>query len=135
MSVELVPNSVELVPNNVDSQAVEDAGLGRHLGRIVVADVNGVLKGGFFFVSAYLHAGAGMSGDNLSLLGDLGEWLSAAPRPWILGMDANLTPQRLSESGWLQQVRQSYRLTHRHTSRLASASIQHSRLCVQKVGI
>ncbi|CAK0888817.1 unnamed protein product, partial [Prorocentrum cordatum] len=60
--------------------------------------------GGVLLVSAYMWTGEGLSERNLLILDRIGELTEMHAVPWILGMDAQLEPHTLHESGWFQDV-------------------------------
>eukprot|EP00959_Pyramimonas_sp_CCMP1952_P134568 2815974-Pyramimonas_sp.AAC.1 len=49
-------------------------------------------------VNVYLHAGQGMSPDNVSLLLDIAERVRCIGKPFTIGGDFNATPQELQEA-------------------------------------
>ena len=55
--------------------------------------------------AAYLCTGIEASGENLEVLGQLGEALSAIGLPFLIGADWNMEPVALAETGWLGRLR------------------------------
>ena len=55
-------------------------------------------------MSAYLWTGEHLSVRNLSILDAIGELTKHQGLNWLLEMDAQLTPEELSATGWLADV-------------------------------
>ena len=62
------------------------------------------LADGCVLGSMYLHDSEGPSPQNLALLEDMASILATANGRWILGMDANMPPEVLEQTGWPQLV-------------------------------
>ena len=59
---------------------------------------------GCLLISLYLKDGEGMSPYNRALLEGLAAELARTDKQWIIGADANMSPQALAESGWVDMV-------------------------------
>ena len=62
------------------------------------------LLDGLYVTSAYLRHSEGASPENLAILGEIAANLATTDGRWLLGMDANMSPQELTETGWLELV-------------------------------
>ena len=59
---------------------------------------------GIYLVSAYLRHSEGASPDNQRILAEIAANLATANGKWLLAMDANMTPESLHQTGWLELV-------------------------------
>ena len=74
-------------------------------------------KGCIMLMSAYLWTGEHLSVRNLSILDAIGELTKHQGLNWLLEMDAQLTPEELSATGWLADVGGTIIRTKRSTCR------------------
>lgn len=73
--------------------------------RLQVNYIGAVFKGGFYLGSLSCHSCIGITAaPNLKLPGEVAATLRGIERPWILGCDANCTPQALAGTGWVELV-------------------------------
>ena len=72
-------------------------------GRLAVAWVEGVLRGGVMVVSSYIWHSEGLTERNSALLDAAGATVAEFGGPWIIGADWNMTPAELSSGAgdWL----------------------------------
>ena len=74
-------------------------------GRFGMKHVGAVRKGGFHLGSLYLYDTIGPRAKaNLDLLETVAITLLGLKGPWCIGMDANITPDELIDTGWLKKV-------------------------------
>ena len=74
-------------------------------GRLSVAWVDGVLRGGVMVLSVYLWHTEGLTDRNMDLLNAVGEAVARFGGPWVLGGDMNLTPEDLAcAPDWLRRI-------------------------------
>ena len=73
-------------------------------GRFATAWVGGVVPGGIHCGSLYCKDGEGFGCLNSPLLGGVAAAMECLKGPWIIGIDFNMTPAELEESGWLEKV-------------------------------
>ena len=59
---------------------------------------------GTMVASLYLRQGEGMSPANRAILEETAAELASLAGPWIIGMDANMSPEALQKSGWPDMV-------------------------------
>ena len=83
-----------------------DASPAASKGRVSVAWVDGLLRGGLTLISLYLWHSEGTSCRNMELLHKAGEIAAATSGPWLIAGDFNMTPLELEEGAslWLQKV-------------------------------
>ena len=60
--------------------------------------------GGVVRISLYLHHDEGLSADNKRLLEEIAAEVTQINGPWIIGMDANMSPSTLEQSGWPSMI-------------------------------
>ena len=60
--------------------------------RFVAQLCEGMVPGGFYFISYYFFSGTGVEVYNELLLRDVLAWIKAVGRPFVLGADWNMTP-------------------------------------------
>ena len=71
-------------------------------GRVAVAFVNGILRGGVLLVSVYLWHSEGLTTRNMEILHAAGEAIARFGGPWVLAGDFNMTPSELARAHeWL----------------------------------
>ena len=63
---------------------------------------DGMVPGGFYFISCYFFSGNGVEVYNKLLLRDVLGWIKTVGRPFIIGADWNMTPQELIDLGELK---------------------------------
>ena len=71
--------------------------------RAVFADTS--ICGGTTLISLYLRQGEGMSPGNRTILEETAAEISSLDTPWIIGMDANMSPADLQKSGWVDMIK------------------------------
>ena len=88
------------VKKSVGSLAIHNPALEAHRGRLLVVQIEGMIRGGFLAVSAYFKPGEGIRGQNAAMLEDLGAYLRGQDKPWVVAADWNWCPSDLEQSGW-----------------------------------
>jgi hypothetical protein len=58
------------------------------------------LANGCVLVSLYLRHSEGATPENVALMEEVAAFVSSVRRPWIVGMDANMSPDELERTGW-----------------------------------
>ena len=66
--------------------------------------VGALRKGGFYSASGYLRTGQGASAANILILASWAAALSTCDALWCLAADFSMTPQKLTNTGWLSKV-------------------------------
>lgn len=59
---------------------------------------------GFHWISLYAFAGDDALNRNIPLLATLATFLASVQPPWVIALDANMTPEELETMHWLEQV-------------------------------
>ena len=74
-------------------------------GRIATSCGHGLLPGGIYASSCYLWTNEGSTARNRSLLFKALEKAHASGLPWLIGLDANQTPEEIKQWRWLSAER------------------------------
>ena len=72
--------------------------------RIAHRHVGIMCRGGVHMFSVYLHTAQGMSEHNKELLRQVARVVRLVRGPWVIGVDWNMAPEVLAESGWINEV-------------------------------
>ena len=72
--------------------------------RLVVAWVDGVVKGGIYLISVYPKDSQGLGESNMWLLEVIAAIIATLRGPWIAAGDWNMDPNTMLEAGWPQTL-------------------------------